>query len=102
MPGVKAAFTVVFLPSPGDVPGQHGEGVALGLKPCYDQLMSPDNGLLKFAFPLLLAFSVLTARAAEIAPVIPAGNQTPVAVDPFDQIKQMGRGVNIIGYDPIW
>jgi len=25
-----------------------------------------------------------------------------VAVDPFDQVKQMGRGVNILGYDPIW
>jgi endoglucanase len=29
----------------------------------------------------------------------PAG---PAAVDPFEQIKRMGRGVNIIGYDPIW
>jgi endoglucanase len=23
-------------------------------------------------------------------------------IDPFDQVKQMRRGVNIIGYDPIW
>jgi len=23
-------------------------------------------------------------------------------VDPFEQVKRMGRGVNIIGYDPIW
>jgi len=23
-------------------------------------------------------------------------------VDPFEQIKRMGRGVNIIGYDPLW
>jgi endoglucanase len=25
-----------------------------------------------------------------------------VTVDPFDHVKQMGRGVNILGYDPIW
>ncbi len=24
------------------------------------------------------------------------------AVDPFDQIKRLGRGVNILGYDPLW
>jgi endoglucanase len=24
------------------------------------------------------------------------------AIDPFDQVKQMARGVNIIGYDPMW
>jgi endoglucanase len=23
-------------------------------------------------------------------------------VDPYEQVKQMGRGVNILGYDPIW
>jgi len=23
-------------------------------------------------------------------------------VDPFEQVKRMGRGVNIIGYDPLW
>lgn len=25
-----------------------------------------------------------------------------IPLDPFDQVKQMQRGVNIIGYDPIW
>lgn len=25
-----------------------------------------------------------------------------VAMDAFDQVKQMGRGLNIIGYDPLW
>ena len=25
-----------------------------------------------------------------------------VAIDAFEQVKQMGRGVNIIGYDPLW
>ena len=29
------------------------------------------------------------------------GNALP-AMDPFDQVKRMGRGVNILGYDPIW
>jgi endoglucanase len=24
------------------------------------------------------------------------------AVDPFDRVKRLGRGVNILGYDPIW
>ena len=24
------------------------------------------------------------------------------AVDPFDQVKRLGRGVNILGYDPLW
>ena len=23
-------------------------------------------------------------------------------IDPYDQVKRMGRGVNIIGYDPLW
>ncbi|HTS24363.1 MAG TPA: cellulase family glycosylhydrolase [Bryobacteraceae bacterium] len=33
-----------------------------------------------------------------------AGAQTPgfVPIDPWDQIKTMVRGVNIIGYDPLW
>jgi endoglucanase len=26
----------------------------------------------------------------------------PQAVDPFDQNRKLGRGVNILGYDPIW
>jgi endoglucanase len=24
------------------------------------------------------------------------------AVDPYDQIKRLGRGVNVLGYDPLW
>jgi hypothetical protein len=24
------------------------------------------------------------------------------AVEPFDQVKRLGRGVNILGYDPLW
>jgi endoglucanase len=29
-------------------------------------------------------------------------DRSPTGLDPFAQVKQMGRGVNIIGYDPIW
>lgn len=33
----------------------------------------------------------------------PAGYGQPFTpLDPFDQIAKMGRGVNILGYDPIW
>ena len=28
--------------------------------------------------------------------------QTPAGVDPLEQIVKLGRGVNVIGYDPIW
>jgi endoglucanase len=36
-----------------------------------------------------LGFSIISAAAAD-------------RVDPFEQVQRMGRGVNIIGYDPIW
>ena len=35
-----------------------------------------------------------TVLAAQAAPA--------AGVDPFDQVKRLGRGVNILGYDPIW
>jgi endoglucanase len=73
------------------------------------------SNLRKLAFlPLLLAVCGLwtaaavgqTAPAAGAAPVsmapavtLPAGF---VTLDAFEQERQMGRGVNIIGYDPIW
>src|SRR5574337_803761 len=38
---------------------------------------------------MLLVWFVRPAGAAE-------------AVDPFEQIKRLGRGVNILGYDPMW
>ena len=43
-----------------------------------------------------LALAVLLAGAAVA--------QSPgfVAIDPWDQIKTMVRGVNIVGYDPLW
>jgi endoglucanase len=30
------------------------------------------------------------------------GSPSPKAVDPFQQNKRLGRGVNVIGYDPVW
>jgi endoglucanase len=48
------------------------------------------------ALPRLLALAALVGGGLGAQPA--AGT----AVDPFDQIKQMRRGVNIIGYDPIW
>jgi endoglucanase len=54
--------------------------------------MSPNNlrirliGFLAFGWTLM---SIHSAAAAD-------------RVDPFEQVKRMGRGVNIIGYDPIW
>ena len=44
---------------------------------------------LPFLLTLLLAGFTRSADAVE-------------AVDPFVQIKRLGRGVNILGYDPIW
>jgi endoglucanase len=65
-------------------------------------------------FAVALATPVLSARttnAQTSAPEAPnrqmtgpepnAANQF-VTVDPFVQVKEMQRGVNIIGYDPIW
>jgi endoglucanase len=46
--------------------------------------------------PRLLSIAALVGGGLSAQP---AGG---TAIDPFDQIKQMGRGVNIIGYDPIW
>src|ERR1700683_3310530 len=50
---------------------------------------------------LLLANTVLAANGPNPTTLkAPEGGFTPL--DPFAQVKQMGRGVNILGYDPIW
>ena len=58
----------------------------------------------RFLLPLatLLASGLIAQTPADGgAKPYPAGRPfTPV--DPFDQVKQMGSGVNIIGYDPLW
>ena len=30
------------------------------------------------------------------------GTETIQPVDPFEQVKRLGRGVNVLGYDPLW
>lgn len=48
------------------------------------------------ALPRLLAITALVGGGLSAQPA------SGTAVDPFDQIMQMRRGVNILGYDPIW
>ena len=62
------------------------------------------------ALPRLLTLAALVSGGLGAQP---AGGNPPqpsrppaaegfTAVDPFDQVKDMRRGVNIIGYDPLW
>jgi endoglucanase len=49
--------------------------------------------------------NLIRHTAAALAIVLAAGTtlaHAEKALDPFKQVKQMRRGVNIIGYDPIW
>jgi endoglucanase len=57
---------------------------------------------MKYVLSLVVALlAALPALAAETAPTSnPQPAFTPL--DPFTQVQQMQRGVNIIGYDPIW
>ncbi|HEX9449076.1 MAG TPA: glycoside hydrolase family 5 protein [Dongiaceae bacterium] len=43
---------------------------------------------------LLIGISLLSAR--------PAAAIDPPVIDPWQQAQQMGRGLNVLGYDPIW
>jgi endoglucanase len=54
----------------------------------------------------LLLLAALSAQAA-VHPISKGRDGLPsesgfAAIDSFDQVKQMGRGMNIIGYDPLW
>jgi endoglucanase len=59
---------------------------------------------------LLVLISILPVAAADnpaIRPAKPESAAAPAAsaspgMDPFAQVKLMGRGVNILGYDPLW
>jgi len=53
-----------------------------------------------FALSLLIGLAA-TSHAQSVAPEVklPAGFAT---MDPFAQSKLMARGVNVLGYDPIW
>jgi endoglucanase len=67
---------------------------------------------MRYAF-LLLLLSALPARA-EGGPISGTRNKTPAtgeasatasgfaATDPFEQVKQMSRGLNILWSDPMW
>ena len=50
---------------------------------------------------LLLGLGVCGAQAQGAPALAPAG-PAPGGVDPFVQVREMGRGLNILGYDPIW
>ena len=55
------------------------------------------NGILR---ALLARSTLLLAAFLIFAP--PAGQAQPATPDAFEQNRKLGRGVNIIGYDPIW
>jgi endoglucanase len=49
----------------------------------------------------LFSLAAVVAAGAGAQPQ-PAAARGFTPLDPFDQVKKMGRGVNIIGYDPLW
>jgi endoglucanase len=50
----------------------------------------------------LLAVRPVVAADSPAPTTTPAAPPAFTALDPYEQVKKMGRGVNIIGYDPIW
>ena len=50
---------------------------------------------------MLAALATATAQPPQNSGV-PAADTTMHAVSPTDQVKKMTRGLNIIGYDPLW
>jgi endoglucanase len=61
-------------------------------------LFHQTGGLRRFLrWPALVVFGL-----AGLGAQTPGGPPQPAAVDPFEQTARMRRGVNIIGYDPIW
>jgi endoglucanase len=51
-------------------------------------------------FPAGLDLTKLFVRYRNIR--VKVLDEPAAAVEPFDQVKRLGRGVNILGYDPIW
>lgn len=58
--------------------------------------------LLRAATAVLSALAVLPAMADDPPPNPPPSTSQFVALSAHDQVRQMARGVNIIGYDPFW
>jgi endoglucanase len=63
------------------------------------------NGSSNLRNVLTMGFALLTGFVVGLSGVAaPAADPSvaPKAVDPFEQNKRLGRGVNVLGYDPIW
>jgi endoglucanase len=61
--------------------------------------------MMKNVFPRslrLIALATLVTGGLSAQPQASPAVSGFTPVDPFEQVKKMGRGVNIIGYDPIW
>lgn len=58
--------------------------------------------LLRTAAAVLSTLAVLPAMADDPAPNPPPSTSQFVALSAQDQVRQMARGVNVIGYDPFW
>ena len=54
----------------------------------------------KFRIPIAAAVAGLLSLMVIVARGFAADGPAPL--DPFDQVRDMGRGVNVLGYDPIW
>lgn len=50
----------------------------------------------------LLAVRPVVAADSPVPTTTQAAGAGIATLDPYEQVKKMGRGVNIIGYDPIW
>jgi endoglucanase len=61
--------------------------------------MKQHHRTLGSAIVVLALLTLCLSSASRAASVAPA---TVRASDAFDQVRRLGRGVNIIGYDPIW
>jgi endoglucanase len=49
-----------------------------------------------------MKFRILTVVAAAILAVVGARTASAAPLDPARAVAQMGRGVNVLGYDPLW
>jgi endoglucanase len=58
--------------------------------------------LLRSSAAILTALAALPAMADDPKPNPPPSTSQFVAIPAHDQVRQMARGVNIIGYDPFW